>query len=69
MRNIIKMNKIKPDNILSLKLPKSDFVFTRYLYIKDEVQIALLLSILNNYRQVWSRHSTPESRLQTKYIL
>ena len=28
-----------------------------------------LLSILNNYRQVWSRHSTPESRLQTKYIL
>ncbi len=47
MGNIIKMNKIKPDNILSLKLPKSDIIFTRYLYIKDEVQIALLLSILN----------------------
>ena len=47
MGNIIKMNKIKPDNTLSLKLPKSDIIFTRYLYIKDEVQIALLLSILN----------------------
>ena len=48
MGNIINMNyKIKPDNTLSLKLPKCDIIFTRYLYIKDEVLIALLLSILN----------------------
>jgi len=26
-----------------------------------------LLSILHNYRQIWSIHSTNESRLQTKY--
>ena len=35
------------DNVLTLKLTGSNLVFTRYLYIKDEVKIALLLSILN----------------------
>jgi len=29
------------------ELPSSDLVFTRYLYIKEEVRIALLVSILN----------------------
>lgn len=35
------------DNVLSLPLPGSTLVFTRYLYIKDEVKLALLTSILN----------------------
>jgi len=35
------------DNVLSLPLPGSKFIFTRYLYIKDEVKMALLISILN----------------------
>ena len=35
------------DNILTLKLPGANLVFTRYLYIKDEVKTALLISILN----------------------
>jgi hypothetical protein len=35
------------DNVLTLTLSGSNLVFTRYLYIKDEVKIALLLSILN----------------------
>lgn len=35
------------DDILTLKLPGANLVFTRYLYIKDEVKTALLLSILN----------------------
>ena len=29
------------------KLVGSDLVFTRYLYVKDEVRISLLVSILN----------------------
>jgi hypothetical protein len=41
------MNYFKKDNILTINLPDSDLVFTRYLYIKDEVYIALLVSILN----------------------
>ena len=41
------MNFIKQDNTFSFDLPKSDLIFTRYLYIKDEVRIALLVSILN----------------------
>jgi len=36
--------KQKKDNIF---IPGSDLIFTRYLYIKDEVRIALLVSILN----------------------
>lgn len=39
-------NKIK-DDVFTLQLPGSDLVFTRYLYVKDEVRIALLVSILN----------------------
>lgn len=35
------------DNVLSLPLPGSKFIFTRYLYIKDEVKMALLIAILN----------------------
>jgi hypothetical protein len=41
-----KLNKTK-DDIFTLQLPGSDLVFTRYLYVKDEVRIALLVSILN----------------------
>ena len=39
-------NKVKNTNDLK-ELPGSDLVFTRYLYIKEEVCIALLVSILN----------------------
>jgi hypothetical protein len=35
------------DNVFTLFLPKSDIVLTRYLYIKDEVELALILAILN----------------------
>jgi hypothetical protein len=35
------------DDILTLKLPGDNLVFTRYLYIKDEVKTALLTNILN----------------------
>jgi len=35
------------DDIFTIGLPGSELVFTRYLYIKDEVRIALLVSILN----------------------
>jgi hypothetical protein len=35
------------DDVLTLKLPGANLVFTRYLYIKDEVKTALLISILN----------------------
>jgi hypothetical protein len=35
------------DNVLTLPVPGSNLVFTRYLYIKDEVKIALLISVLN----------------------
>lgn len=34
------------DDVFSIKLPGSDLIFTRYLYLKDEVRIALLVSIL-----------------------
>jgi len=35
------------DDILTLKVPGANLVFTRYLYIKDEVKTSLLVSILN----------------------
>jgi hypothetical protein len=35
------------DNVLTLKVPGANLVFTRYLYIKDEVKTSLLVSILN----------------------
>ena len=37
----------KTDNIFTIPLPQNDLIFTRYLYVKDEVRIALLSSILN----------------------
>jgi len=37
----------KKDDVFSIRLPGSDLVFTRYLYIKDEVRLALLVSLLN----------------------
>lgn len=42
-----KDEKITKDNVLTIPVPGSNLVFTRYLYLKDEVKIALLLSILN----------------------
>jgi hypothetical protein len=41
------MDFSKKDDILTLQLPGSDLVFTQYLYIKEEVCLALLVSILN----------------------
>lgn len=35
------------DDVLTIPVPGSNLVFTRYLYLKDEVKVALLLSILN----------------------
>ena len=35
------------DDVLTIPVPGSNLVFTRYLYVKDEVRTALLLSILN----------------------
>ncbi len=39
-------NKVR-DDTFSIDLPNSNLIFTRYLYIKDEVKLALLISILN----------------------
>lgn len=39
--------KLTKDDVLTIPVPGSNLVFTRYLYLKDEVKIALLLSILN----------------------
>jgi hypothetical protein len=36
----------KMDNVFTIPLPKSDLIFTRYLYVKDEVRVAILSSIL-----------------------
>ena len=38
------------DDVFTMKLPGSDLVFTRYLYIKDEVRVSLLVSLLNKSR-------------------
>jgi hypothetical protein len=37
----------RKDDIFTIELNDSDLIFTRYLYVKDEVRIALLVSILN----------------------
>jgi hypothetical protein len=37
----------KTDNVFTIPLPQNDLIFTRYLYVKDEVRVALLSSILN----------------------
>ena len=39
--------KFTKDDVLTISVPGSNLIFTRYLYLKDEVKIALLLSILN----------------------
>lgn len=41
------MDFSKKDDIFTIPLPGSDLVFTRYIYVKQEVRIALLVSILN----------------------
>jgi len=41
------MDFSKKDDIFTIRLPGSDLVFTQYLYIKEEVRLALLVSILN----------------------
>ena len=41
------MDFSKKDDVFTIQLPGSDLVFTQYLYIKEEVRIALLVSILN----------------------
>jgi len=41
------MDFSKNDDVFTIELPGSDLVFTQYLYIKEEVRIALLVSILN----------------------
>lgn len=41
------MDFSKKDDVITIPLPGSDLVFTQYLYIKEEVRIALLVSILN----------------------
>ena len=41
------MDFSKKDDIFTIPLPGSDLVFTQYLYVKQEVRIALLVSILN----------------------
>uniref|UniRef100_A0A6C0KS89 Uncharacterized protein n=1 Tax=viral metagenome TaxID=1070528 RepID=A0A6C0KS89_9ZZZZ len=38
---------LKKDDIFKISLPGSDLVFTRYLYVKDEIRISFLISILN----------------------
>ena len=35
------------DDVFTIDLPRSDIVFTRYLYRKDEVRIALVAALLN----------------------
>lgn len=44
---MFKMDRRDKDDILTISLNNSNIVFTRYLYLKDEVKLALLISILN----------------------
>jgi hypothetical protein len=46
MGNFFKMSNKVRDEISTLLLPGSNIVFTRYLYLKDEVKLSLLVSIL-----------------------
>lgn len=41
------MNTRNKNDILTISLNNSNIVFTRYLYLKNEVKLALLISILN----------------------
>jgi hypothetical protein len=46
MGNYFKMSNKVRDETSTLVLPNSNIVFTRYLYLKDEVKLALLVSLL-----------------------
>ena len=46
MGNFFKMSNKVRDETSTLVLPGSNIVFTRYLYLKDEVKLALLVSLL-----------------------
>ncbi len=46
MGNYFKMSNKVRDGISTILLPGSNIVFTRYLYLKDEVKLSLLVSIL-----------------------
>ena len=46
MGNFFKMSNKVRDETSTLILPGSNIVFTRYLYLKDEVKLALLISLL-----------------------
>ena len=41
------MTHLFKDDVFTIPLPGSDLVFTRYLYVKDEVRVALLVALLN----------------------
>ena len=46
MGNFFKMSNKVRDETSTLVLPGSNIIFTRYLYLKDEVKLALLVSLL-----------------------
>jgi hypothetical protein len=46
MGNYFKMSNKVRDETSTIELPGSNIVFTRYLYLKDEVKLALLVSLL-----------------------
>ena len=46
MGNFFKMSNKVRDETSTLVLPGSNIIFTRYLYLKDEVKLSLLVSIL-----------------------
>ena len=46
MGNFFKMSNKVRDGISTILLPGSNIVFTRYLYLKDEVKLTLLVSLL-----------------------
>ena len=52
------MDFLKKDDILTIQLPGSNLVFTQYLYIKEEVRLALLVSILNKSDDAIKKNDT-----------
>jgi hypothetical protein len=60
---------IEQDNVWTIHLPDSDLVFTRYLYIKDEVKINLLVSILQkNVNAVFWGYELYESGFKNEFF-
>jgi len=60
---------IEQDNVWTIRLPDSDLVFTRYLYIKDEVKINLLVSILQkNANAVFWGYELYESGFKNEFF-